>query len=57
MFTQKHFVAIAAVLNREGYNIRKDELVEELVSLFAGANPRFKENVFRKASGVEPALS
>lgn len=57
MITAKDFRAIAGVLNREGYKIRKDDLVEELVRVFAGVNERFDENRFRRASGVEPALS
>jgi len=56
MFTQRHYVAIAAILDsarsQHGGSVVLDEIVTELCSLFARDNERFNRTRFLAACGM-----
>ena len=50
MFTQKHFIAVAKLINETDGNINLDSFVSaKLIQFFQDDNPKFNKEIFLKA--------
>jgi hypothetical protein len=57
--TKRHFIALAEIVSRAGYlgSEAREQLVSDLVTLCADANPRFGPSRFRAACEPEDAMA
>jgi len=49
MFTPEHYIRIASVVRKFGAEIKKDDLIDELVFLFKKDNKKFDDTKFIEA--------